>query len=439
EMEAAWLTAYGDPIDWTNYARFRYYGRIGDGYYLFYCKNPKASRFGDADRVAYGWSLGDAVLFHTAPFQILRYTGGAWEEVNQKNGLLSAKAGQILADYHRECQQILSLPYQPQTHGEAPDKALMQEMGDGYLFQRDFIMEWSKDPNRPSWYGTYGNCTVIYQHDPNGYTDEDGSDDDMWESIIDSDGKISLYPSLPPYAPPAGSVVTTYDLEVAGCLFEDDMPFLIDVYADGKLYSLEEAYVEGLLRWEELWEISVLHNATNGSLERSEYLESVFPSAMGQLTPEQAARIARIWEDSNGVGEPPVSVDENGEVTCYGGAICYGTYEGGVAIFKPLQIIAGYEKNYLKIGKYYLRHDSPFAIHIFTQDAVMSLEQAYKRGIISEEDLHTISRVHNKLQNVTYEYDGIYGIEFPLTSEKKYGKIEAIYIEPRKTESICEF
>ena len=69
----------------------------------------------------------------------------------------------------------------------------------------------------------------------------------------------------------------------------------------------------------------------------------------------------------------------------------------------------------------------------------MSLEQAYKRGIISEEDLHTISRVHNKLQNVTYEYDGIYGIEFPLTSEKKYGKIEAIYIEPRKTESICEF
>ena len=387
-MRRTWVEKYGEPIDLKDHARFRYYGRIGEEYYLFYCKNPKASRFGTEDRVAYGLSLGKAVLFHTAPFQILRFADGEWKPIDTENGLLSDRAGEILADYHQKCQEVLGLPYAPKSHGDTVDEALMQKIGSAYIFQRTKVLEWSEDPFRPTWYGTYGDCTVIYQFDADGYRSE-GHGTDPWGD------KISLYPTiLPPYQPPLGEA-EIYTLEVGGCLFEDSIPFLIDVYADGKLYSLESAYAKGLLRWEELWEISVLHNATNGSLDRAAVHINVLPTAEGGLTAEQAARIAGIWKEQSGVGEPPFTVDENGKVISNEGAIYYGTFGDYIAVFKPLQVISGSEKDYLRIDNCYIRYDRPFAIYIFTQDAVMSLEQAYARGTVDYVDLLAIARIHN--------------------------------------------
>ena len=391
EMRTAWLEAYGDPIDLTDYSRFRYYGNIGESFYLFYCKNPKASRFGTADRVAYGVSLGTVELFHTQPFQILRYDGGKWKVVDGKNGLLSEKIGEILADYHRECQKALGLPSEPQLHGEDLREEQLQRIGNAYCYELTAMMEWSEDPSRPSWYGTYGSCTVIYQFDRDGYKDQT---DDIYSPYP------TLRPSIQDYA-------TAYQLEVAGCLFEDATPFMIHAYADGKLYSLEEAYAKGLLSWDALWEISVLHNATNGSLDRSTSRRIVSPDVIGELTEEQAARIVRIWQENGGVGDPPVALDEKGRVVCNQGAVYYGTYGEYVVVFRPVQSPGGYDSSYQRVGNLYFSYHCAFASHVFTQDAVMPLQRAYGQGLISNEDLKTIAKLHDMISLDMYRDDQI--------------------------------
>ena len=376
-MDAAWRSFRGERLAWTDQSRFRYYGTVNGQHVLFYCPNPNGSAYGMTDRATYAAAVGELVLYHNAPFALYVFcesaSGISVRQLDAADTLKADEAARLL-ERHQTWQQTLGLPYQALFPACPLTEEQIQQLADLYYTETGRVLQWSRDPRNPSFYGTYGDCMVISQRL---FPQTSPIIDPVWPIGWDSYRKLDR------------------ELEIGGFSLGDASCFLYYVYCDGSLLTLQEACRRGMLAWEDVREIAILHSLTEVIPFRRSGLELVLHSGYGRMTAEEASRIESLWQAGNYIGESPVYVDSNGRICYRGDSAFYGVYDAGTVIFCSVDEDAvGNAPSLLRIGAYTFTYEKSFTFFLVTDGEILPLKSAYDNGLLGDTTLRQIAWIH---------------------------------------------
>ena len=376
-MDAAWRSFKGELLVWTDQSRFRYYGTVNGQHVLFYCPNPNGSAYGVTDRATYAAAVGELVLYHNAPFALYVFcesaSGILVRQLDAADTLKADEAARLL-ECHQAWQQTLGLPYQALFPACPLTEEQIQQLADLYYTETGRVLQWSRDLRNPSFYGTYGDCTVICQRL---IPPTSSIIDPVWPIEWSSDGEPDR------------------ELTIGGFSLGDASCFLYYVYCDGSLLTLQEACRRGMLAWEDVREIAILHSLTEVIAFRRSELDFVLHSSYGRMTVEEAIRIEALWQAGHYVGESPIFVDADGRICYRGNSAFYGVYDAGTVIFCSVDEDAvGNAPSLLRIGAYTFTYEKSFTLFLVTDGEILPLKSAYDNGLLGDTVLRQIAWIH---------------------------------------------
>ena len=157
----------------------------------------------------------------------------------------------------------------------------------------------------------------------------------------------------------------------------------IQVWKDGKFFTMREAYEQGILTAEQVAEIANAHSYSEKLNNCILDLNDITKEAIEDAFAEDGDRNRITWFDIN---------EENGE---WDGVRCYGSFESCIILFEPGDLTVESE---ITVADSKFEYPNSFGLYGYYDGELYTLSEAFENGYISKDEVAVVAERHRTVQ-----------------------------------------